>query len=158
MRRSLVIVLLAALGASSAFGEEATLHEQVQEDFSASLAASRARAGDTLVNGTMNVLVEPDRLASDGVVHDSDQADRKIEVGEGVRTLRVVLRSDSRTVIKTSGEAREVALLPVMSEEELERSRAAMPLGVIVLSDGSARSVEVKRTTMLSGVVVRRDS
>ena len=133
--------------------------EDVASAFNASLAAARAKDGNTLVNGTFNMLVEPGRTVqagSAGLAGPSAAPVVFVDPSDHIRQVNLVVRSPSRTIIQTSPDTREVALAPVMTQSQFRTSRAALPMGAIVLPDRSVRPVEVARTTMLTGVVMRR--
>lgn len=156
IRTLLPVGILLAHASSSAFG---AVPQEIASSFEASLAASRARAGDVYVNGTANVLLEPATItradSSTNAVAPSVAA-TFLDAAKGLQRVNVVVESTTRTVLETDATRREVDIAPVMTEKQFNESKASMPLGAVVIRNTSdIRPVSVVRTINVADVVIR---
>ncbi|MBX7133138.1 MAG: hypothetical protein K1X67_10720 [Fimbriimonadaceae bacterium] len=156
IRTLLPVGILLAHASSGALG---AVPQQIASSFEASLAASRARAGDVYVNGTANVLLESTsstRLGTSTSAVTAPVDPTFLDAAKGLQRVNVVVESTTRTVLETDATRREVDIAPVMTEKQFNQSKASMPLGAVVIRNTSdIRPVSVVRTINVADVVIR---
>lgn len=162
MNRNALVSMLAAIASVSAVCSpaSATIPADVASSFEASLAAARARAGDTYVNGTVNVLIEPSRLTPRQDATSPITTSAPVTVIDPrlpVRQVNVVVQSTTRLVVDVPVAAgRAVEIAPVMTQREFARTTAVLPVGAVVIPNPNGlREITVVRYTNLADVVVR---
>jgi len=162
VNRNSLIAVLAGIGLISPLDSivSASVPRDAASSFDASLAAARARAGDTYVNGTMNVLVEPSRVISKPVAVGGIASAVPVTVVDAraaVTQVNVVVQSSARLVVdRPTTVGQTVEIVPVMTKREFSRSTSWLPFGgVVIPNQNGLRAIKVVRFMNLSDVVVR---